>query len=294
MIYLLASIALSTGIFVLFQRFEHWGVHTLQAIVINYGVAAALGWSLCGGPSMFIEVQAASWVWIALAMGVLFIYLFQLIARSTQTLGLTVTSIASKLSMVLPVALFLAFDPMDALTWQKGVAIAMAVPAIVLASWKEESLTVQRGWKKWTVPLVIFVGSGCIDFMFAAYSGETHMQTVAHRYLFASLPLTTACIAGLFWLSATGQLRLPSRNTAMAGLGLGIINFGSLYFLLETYDKVSLARSGVMPVNNLGVILLSAAASVLFLNEQLNGRNRWGLALGSLVILLLLWESLNG
>ena len=53
-------------------------------------------------------------------------------------------------------------------------------------------------------------------------------------------------------------------------MGLGIINFGSLYFLLETYDKINLARSGVMPVNNLGVILLSAAASVAFLGERLN------------------------
>ena len=49
-----------------------------------------------------------------------------------------------------------------------------------------------------------------------------------------------------------------------------------------------------MPVNNLGVILLSAAASVLYLGERLNRRNRWGLTLGALVILLLLWESLRG
>ena len=110
--------------------------------------------------------------WVALGMGLLFIYLFQLIARTTQTLGLTVTSIASKLSMVLPVALFLAFDPLDALIWKNGVAIALAIPAIVLASWKEEERTVQQGAARWVVPLVIFVGSGCIDLMFAAYSGK--------------------------------------------------------------------------------------------------------------------------
>lgn len=294
MIYLLISIALSTGIFVLFQRFQHWEVHTLQAIVLNYGVAAALGWVLCGGPVLFARVQSEPWVWVALGMGLLFIYLFQLIARTTQTLGLTVTSIASKLSMVLPVALFLAFDPQDALTWKKGLAIALAIPAIVLASWKEEERTVQQGTARWVVPLVIFVGSGCIDLMFAAYSGEAHMQSVEHRYLFASLPLTTACLAGVVWLSASSQLRVPSRNTFLAGVGLGIINFGALYFLLETYDKINLARSGVMPVNNLGVILLSAAASVVFLGERLNHRNRAGLALGALVILLLLWESLKG
>ena len=119
------------------------------------------------------------------------------------------------------------------------------------------------------------------------------MQSVEHRYLFASLPLTTACISGVAWLAVTGQLRIPSKNTLLAGLGLGIINFGSLYFLLETYDKINLARSGVMPVNNLGVILLSAAASVAFLGERLNPRNRAGLALGALVISLLLWETLN-
>lgn len=294
MIYLLISIALSTGIFVLFQRFQHWEVHTLQAIVLNYGVAAALGWVLCGGPVLFARVQSEPWVWVALGMGLLFIYLFQLIARTTQTLGLTVTSIASKLSMVLPVALFLAFDPQDALTWKKGLAIALAIPAIVLASWKEEERTVQQGTARWVVPLVIFVGSGCIDLMFAAYSGEAHMQSVEHRYLFASLPLTTACLAGVVWLSASSQWRVLSRNTFLAGVGLGIINFGALYFLLETYDKINLARSGVMPVNNLGVILLSAAASVVFLGERLNHRNRAGLALGALVILLLLWESLKG
>ena len=294
MIYLLISIALSTGIFVLFQRFQYWEVHTLQAIVLNYGVAAALGWVLCGGPVLFARVQSEPWVWVALGMGLLFIYLFQLIARTTQTLGLTVTSIASKLSMVLPVALFLAFDPQDALTWKKGLAIALAIPAIVLASWKKEEQTVQQGAARWVVPLVIFVGSGCIDLMFAAYSGEAHMQSVEHRYLFASLPLTTACFAGVVWLAASSQLRAPSRNTFLAGVGLGIINFGALYFLLETYDKINLARSGVMPVNNLGVILLSAAASVVFLGERLNHRNRAGLALGALVILLLLWESLKG
>ena len=293
MIYLLTSIALSTGIFVLFQRFTLWNVHTLQAIVINYGVAATLGWMLCGGRSIFVSVQSEPWVWTALAMGLLFIYLFHLIARSTQELGLTVTSIASKLSMVLPVAIFLAFDPLDDLTLHKGLAIALAIPAIVLSSWKEERVSSKHGMMRWLVPLVIFVGSGCIDLMFAAYSGEAHMQSVEHRYLFASLPLTTACIAGVFWLVGSGQLNVPSRSTSMAGLGLGIINFGALYFLLEAYDKINLERSGLMPVNNLGVILLSAASSVLFLGERLNRRNRFGLALGALVIVLLLWETVS-
>lgn len=292
-IYLLTSILLSTGIFVLFQMFKRWEVHTFQAIVINYGVAAAMGWVLADGVSLFQDVQRESWVWIALIMGLLFIYLFQLIARATQEIGLTVTSIASKLSMVLPVALFLAFDPLDELTVPKGIAIALAVPAIVLSSWKGNQGISASGASRWIIPMIIFLGSGLIDLMFAAYSGEGYMQSTAHRYLFASLPLTTACMAGLGWVAYRRKPLFPDRTTVGAGVLLGVINFGSLYFLLETYDKVNLARSGVMPLNNLGVILASAAASVGLLSERLNAKNKLGLAMGSTVVALLLWEALG-
>lgn len=293
MIYLLTSIALSTGIFVLFQLFKKWQVDTLQAIVINYGVAAALGGALSGGMPLFQSVKNEPWVMVALAMGLVFIYLFQLIAKATQEIGITVTTIASKLSMVLPVALFLVFDPQDTLNGSKALAIGLAVPAIVLSSWKEEADDQKKSRMQWAVPLVIFIGSGLIDLMFAAYSGPECMQTPQHRYLFASLPLATACIAGVFWLLAARQFTIPSRRTLVCGIALGIINFGSLYFLLETYDKVNLARSGVMPLNNLGVIVLSAAASVWLLGERLNAKNRLGLSLGAAVIVLLLWESIT-
>lgn len=294
MIYLSISVLLSTGIFVLFQLFKRWEVHTFQAIVINYGVAATMGWALADGPALFAEVQNEPWVWIALGMGLLFIYLFQLIARATQEIGLTVTSIASKLSMVLPVALFLVFDPLDVLNVQKGAAIALAIPAIVLSSWKDNDHSASPQASQWMIPLVIFLGSGMIDLMFAAYSGEQYMHTASHRYLFASLPLTTACIAGLGWLVYSGQALLLDRKTIGAGVLLGIINFGSLYFLLETYDKVNLSRSGVMPLNNLGVILVSAGASVWLLNERLNHKNKIGLSMGTAVVALLLWEALGG
>jgi hypothetical protein len=48
-----------------------------------------------------------------------------------------------------------------------------------------------------------------------------------------------------------------------------MINFGSLYFLLETYDKVSLDKSAIMPINNLGIIIASAVFSLLLFSEKL-------------------------
>jgi hypothetical protein len=180
--YLFISISLSTGIFLLFQAFKLWNIDSLKAIVINYGVAGSLGWWLAGGTDTFHRAWESDprWVGTGLAAGGLFIYLFQLIAKSAQENGITVTSISAKLSMVIPVAIFLLFDPGDTVTVKKMAAIGLSIPAIVLSSWKPEQTKKE---KNWLIPMVIFVGSGMIDFMFAAFSGPEFMKEVSFRLL---------------------------------------------------------------------------------------------------------------
>jgi len=291
--YLVISISLSTGIFLLFQAFKNWRVDSFKAIVLNYGVAATLGWWLAGGGSTFARAWESDWRWVAigLAAGGLFIYLFQLIARSAQENGITVTSISAKLSMVIPVAIFLLFDPSDAVTIKKIAAIGLSIPAIVLSSWKPEQ---PKSKKNWIVPMTIFVGSGMIDLMFATFSGPEFMKEVSFRYLFPSLPLSTAFITGFAWLifnrGKQQENSFNSRNTWLGGLLLGTINFGSLYFLLETYDKVNLDKSAIMPINNLGIIIASALFSLLLFREKLHRYNLLGLVLGATAIALLYAE----
>jgi drug/metabolite transporter (DMT)-like permease len=277
----------------LFQAFKAWRVDSFKAIVINYGVAAVFGWWLAEGWTTFHRAWNSDWRWVAigLAAGGLFIYLFQLIARSAQENGVTVTSISAKLSMVIPVAIFLVFDPGDAVTFKKIVAIGLAIPAIVLSSWKPEQ---PKNQKNWLIPMTIFVGSGMIDLMFATFSGPEFMLETAFRYLFPSLPLSTAFITGVFWLMFSRRQQTGSefspKATLAGGIFLGIINFGSLYFLLETYDKVNLDKSAIMPINNLGIIIASAILSLFIFREKLYRPNLVGLLLGGTAIALLYAE----
>jgi uncharacterized membrane protein len=193
--------------------------------------------------------------------------------------------------MVIPVAIFLLFDPGDTVTVKKMAAIGLSIPAIVLSSWKPEQTKKE---KNWLIPMVIFVGSGMIDFMFAAFSGPEFMKEVSFRLLFPSLPLSTAFAIGLTWLiiirNREQNASYQRKNTWLGGISLGMINFGSLYFLLETYDKVSLDKSAIMPINNLGIIIASAVFSLLLFSEKLNMRNIIGLALGASAIALLYAE----
>ncbi len=291
MIYLLLCIACSAGIFLLFRAFKGWGAHTLQAIVINYGVAALLGWTLSGGFSTLKMAWGTPWVNTAMAVGILFIYLFHLIARSTQELGVTVTSIAAKLSMVIPVAVFLVFDPTDEPALTKLIAVGLAVPAVVLSSWKNEK---QASNRSWVIPLIIFLGGGLIDLMFGWYSGPEHMIRIEFRYLFATIPFSVAFIIGLGLLLKAKIRPVPSHIdynktiTWIGGIILGVINFGSLYLLLEAFDKLPLDRSAIMPITNLGIVLVSSLMAIYAFKEKLSTTNWMGLLLGALSIGLLL------
>ncbi|MDE0978606.1 MAG: hypothetical protein OSA78_01310 [Flavobacteriales bacterium] len=291
MIYLLLCIACSAGIFLLFRAFKGWGAHTLQAIVINYGVAALLGWTLSGGFSTLKMAWGTPWVNTAMAVGILFIYLFHLIARSTQELGVTVTSIAAKLSMVIPVAVFLVFDPTDEPALTKLLAVGLAVPAVVLSSWKNEKKASNRSW---IIPLIIFLGGGLIDLMFGWYSGPEHMTRIEFRYLFATIPFSVAFIIGLGMLLKAKLRPAPSKTdhnrtiTWIGGIMLGVINFGSLYLLLEAFDKLPLDRSAIMPITNLGIVLVSSLMAIYAFKEKLSTTNWMGLLIGALSIGLLL------
>ena len=296
MIFLLLCIACSSGIFLLFRAFKGWGAHTLRAIVINYGVAATLGWTLSGGLPTFQSAWGTPWVYTALLVGILFIYLFHLIARSTQELGITATSIAAKLSMVIPVAFFLAFDPNDEPAMMKLVAVGLAIPAVVFSSWKSEK---QPSLKTWSIPLIIFLGGGLVDLMFGWFSGPEHMTQIEYRYLFATIPFSVAFLIGLIVLvkQHLGQLENDVSHsksiTWVGGVILGVINFGSLYFLLESYDKLTLDRSAIMPITNLGIVLVSSLFAMMAFKEKLSAMNWLGLLLGALSIGMLLDQGLN-
>ena len=65
-------------------------------------------------------------------------------------------------------------------------------------------------------------------------------------------------------------------------------NFASLYFLLLAFDADLLARAMVIPLLNLSVIVLATVAGVVLLNDRPNQKARWGVALASASIGLMM------
>ena len=296
MIALGLSIVVSTLLFSCFRLFPKYGVRLEEAVVVNYIVAAILSISLAGPAHAWTRMDEPSTA-AGVLMGLAFLYMFKKIGECTQQLGLGVVAIATKMSMVLPMTFFMVWDPSDAMNWQKGLAVILAFPAVYLAS--DSGAPTERNQSasssgirsaSWFLPAIVFFGSGMIDLGFGWFSSPEHMTQDADRLTFAAVPFTVAAIIGLLRMAWVPSAKPQwSRATVLGGVILGVINVGSLFFLLSAYQSMPFPRSAIVPVNNLGIVLATSLAGIFFFQERPNLRNLmgWALATAALVLLLL-------
>jgi uncharacterized membrane protein len=81
---------------------------------------------------------------------------------------------------------------------------------------------------------------------------------------------------------------VPKRLDLLGGVLLGVTNFASLYFLLRAFDVQIMERAMVIPLLNLSVIVLATAAGMALLGDRLNNEARWGVALATAAIGLMM------
>src|SRR5690554_3923375 len=110
MIFLILSILSSTSIYVVFKLVERHKVVNFSAIIVNYIVACFAGFFLSDINPFTLQVFSQKWLPIALLVGIMFIVMFYVIAKSTQKAGVGVTTVASKMSVVFPIVFSIWYD----------------------------------------------------------------------------------------------------------------------------------------------------------------------------------------
>ena len=143
MAFLILSILMNVGIFTAFRLYPRYGIDTFQAIVINYVVCVITGVIFVGNVTSFQSITFTEpWLVISLFLGGVFVVGFYLTAITTQRFSMTVSSVASKISMAIPVlfALFI-FDIESKIfdVWN-FLGLFMALAAIYLTSFKSKTI----------------------------------------------------------------------------------------------------------------------------------------------------------
>ena len=285
MIFLALSIIASTLIFVIFRLFASYNINTLQAIVVNYFVACS-----CGviGYQNSIELSAIpqyNWFYYTLALGALFIIVFNLMAITTQHSGLSVVSVATKMALVIPIAFGLWYyqEPLGPF---KAAGIVLALIAVYLVAVKKDSgIILQK--RNLVFPMLVFLGSGLIDTSLNFLQNDfiTDKSLIP---LFSSTIFMTAGVIGIMVLVAQkikGVLVLEFKNI-IAGIVLGIPNYFSIYFLVKALRSDLFDSSGIFTINNVGIVIVSTLLGIVFFKEQLSIKNWIGITLAVISIAL--------
>jgi drug/metabolite transporter (DMT)-like permease len=285
MIYLLLSILSSSVIFITFKVTERFKTNLIKLITVNYLVAAILGFSFNRHPISILNALSSEWLPYALLIGFAFILMFFLIGYSTRLSGVAVTTIAGKLSMVIPI-LFSILYFSEKTNTLKISGLILATFAVLLTSYRP--IDKAKNVKLIILPIAIFLGSGITDSI-VKYAQSYHVPN-SMSLLFPAVVFLTALIFGLIFIIL--KPKSISKNISIAeligGSILGIANFGSLYFFILALNNSKLDSSIVFGMNNICIVLFSILIGFALFKEKLSKVNFAGVLLAVIAILILM------
>lgn len=283
MLDLALSVLCSSLIFVVFKLFTLFKVETFYAIITNYVVACSVGLLFYKGEINIVDIPGKPWFWGTFALGLLFILVFNLMGATSQKLGVSVASVATKMSLVLPV-LFGVFMYKEALGLTKIIGILLALAAVYFASIKEHSTTFKRS--SLLLPLLVFMGSGTID-VSLSYC-QKHFIKPLDLPLFSASIFGSAAIIGICFIllnSFKKPIKINLRNV-IGGIFLGVPNYFSVYFLLRALQSETLNSASIFTINNVAVVLFSTLLAILIFKEKISTKNWAGIGLAVISIIL--------
>lgn len=282
MMYLVLSILISSLLFVVFKLFDVFKINTLQAIVVNYAIALSFGLVTSNTSVSIIEIPKQPWFLGAFCLGFLFISIFNIMGITAQRNGLSVASVAGKMSVVIPI-IFGIIVYNEGVGFVKVIGISTALVAVYLSSAKSDVNPVK--FKNLLFPLLLFIGSGILD------TGLKYVETTSvsagEEPMFLATIFGCAFVLGVFVVITqmiNGKFLFHWKNI-LGGIVLGVPNYYSMEFLLKAF-KTDIDSSTLFTINNVGVVILTTVFALAFFKEKLIKKNWIGLGLAVISILL--------
>ncbi len=292
MIYLIGSIILTSYLTLAFKACEKFNIPIFPAIVFNYITCVVTGSFVNGAFPINAVVVHTIWFKWAFLMGALFISIFNLVGITAQKNGVAVASVATKLSLIIPVILSVYLYNEVVAGW-KLLGVLLALVAVVFTCYpsnnnlSNDKSTNQSNGFAFFVPLVLFMGSGLLD----ALINHVQQKYVdnANNNAFLITGFFSAAVIGfsILFFQYLLKKRKFNWNHLFAGILIGVPNYFSIWCLIHFLKQSPWESSASIPMNNMGIVLFSTLiASVLF-KEALSKLNMLGILLAAIAILLI-------
>lgn len=273
MLYLILAILFNALIGLVFRYFKEWNVDQFPAIVVNYWVCVLVGFSLHGVSLTEIDFSEAGWMPYAFIVGLIFIIGFNVIAATVRYFGMTFTTIMQKISLVIT-AIYGIWVFEESSSISKWSGIFLAAIAVVLLNWKQKRGTplpqkIHLPWYVWLLPFFTLLINASLDSIFLTMEAleiyhQTDLRLITYFFGVAALIGTVALVFRLIRNEA-----ILSMREVKSGLLLGLVNYGSIYFILTALAQ-GWEGSTFYTIVNVSILCVTAILGMLLFSEKLS------------------------
>ncbi|AIF46450.1 EamA family transporter [Dyella japonica] len=282
MVYVLLSVVCSVLVSVLLKLARRLSVDVGQAIAWNYVATSVLTATVFHPQLSVLTGPQAPWLGF-IGLGLLLPLIFLALAASVSSAGIVRTDAAQRLSLLISLlAAFLLFG--ESLSMGKGIGIVLGLASLACMVWRDVPGAHGHDERGWLWPLLVFAGFGAIDILFKRVAAAGTPFAASLQAAFALAFVVSLLI--LLWRRWHDRTFFTLRD-AVAGLLLGLANFGNIVFYVRGHQALPDHPSLVFASMNLGVVALGAIIGTVAFRERLSRLNVLGVMLALLAIVVI-------
>ncbi|MDT3696824.1 MAG: EamA family transporter [Ignavibacterium sp.] len=278
MIYLILTIICSSSLALILKYGSVRKTNTMLLINGNYLTASvfALGIIIFKGGFNFSLNTAL----FAAILGVIFAETFVIYSKAISFAGTALATVSARLSIIIPVIFSIVlFDEKPNQNMIAGFILVLLTLFLFYLSLKNHD-SVANSVKKYFYLFLLLIGIGVVDFSMKIFE---RTFDIAEKETFVFLIFF---FAFLYTLTRILSAKVKfDKQTYTIGLVLGLPNVLTIHFLLAAL--LTLPAIIVFPVQNIGVILLTAIGAYIFWKEKINLFGKIALIVGIAAIILL-------
>lgn len=306
MLNLVFAVACSVTIGVIFKHTGPMDLDRTTLLTVNYAAAVGTACVLFGVGGRSVEAGLGltpPLLGLGIGTGALLIAGFFVLALATDVAGMSLAIGVMRVSVVIPfIASWVVWNEVPSIA--QGVGMVLAAVAFFLIARKEQrpepvvagdlAPEFEEGrsrpwagvdWYAFGVLALTFCMGGAVDLSMKAF--EEGFGAENSRVLFLLLAFGVAFLIGavIVAVRAIRYGQWPRARTFVWGVLLGIVNYGSLEFILRAIAE--LPGPFVFPANNIAIMVLASLLGVYVWNEHLSRPNRIGIGLAILALVML-------
>ncbi len=278
MIYLILAIISSSSLALILKQGNVKNSNKILLINANYITASLLSLLF-----IFYKGSFTISLWallFAILLGYIFAETFLIYSKAVGLAGTALATVSARLSVLIPVILsIIIYNESPDVKMLIGFILTLITFYLFYLSLKKKNVN-DKSSNAYLILILLFLGIGLVDFSMKIFERNFPVEEKA---TFVFLIFFSAFIYTLFRILYK-KIRFE-RETFKLGLLLGLPNVLAIHFILAALSQ--LPAIVVFPIQNIGVILLTAIMAYIIWKEKINNYGIAAIVVGIISIILL-------